>query len=125
MSKTVAPVEVRTPVDGPNCQIWKWLDIDAGDTITPLVVGFATDITVVFIKGSAFGGNMSLPGTCDPDPLTASYVTLKDGSYTAISGISADAIRDVAEAVYAIAPAAASGAAGVNVWAKLSNRRGT
>ena len=125
MPKTVAPVEVRTPVDGPNCQIWKWLDIDDGDTITPLVVGFATDITVAFVKGSAFGGNMSLTGTCDPTYLTGTYVTLKDGSHTAIATISADAIRDVAESVYAIAPAAAAGVDSVNVWVKLSNRRGT
>lgn len=119
---TVAPARIATPLGRRNLRVWKWDGINAGDTITPLIVGGYTDITVFFLKGGAFGGSMALTGS--PDPADgAPYVTLDDAEGTAISGITSDDRRTVLDHPYLLKPSAGAGVADVDVWAVLGSTK--
>ncbi len=122
---TIAATRKYTPIDGPAVLEFVWSNVNAGDTCLPLAVGDFQEVTVAFLKGSAFGGNMSLVGTLDPAQTdTSKFVTLTDAAHAPISGIAADAEKEVLQGVYQLAPIPATGASGVNVWVKLTSPRG-
>ena len=118
---TVTPSRVPHPLGKRNLEVWKWAGVNASDVCTPVVVGGYSDKTVFMLKGSAFGGNMSLTGSPDPAAAAgaASFITLNDSGLNAISGKTADFTRVVLESPYQIAPVAAAGVVTVDVWLVL------
>ncbi len=122
---TIAASRVETGQQGSKLQVYKWASIGASDTITPLTtpgVGFS-DVTVYFLKGSGFGGNLSLTGSPDPAKGASTFVTLKDASSTAIATKTTDGVFQVLDGAVAYAPVAGAGAAGVDVWLVFKSGR--
>lgn len=124
---TIAASRVTSRQQGVGLQIFKWAAIGASDTITPLIVpghGLYSEVTVYFLKGSAFGGNLSLTGSPDPAATSTTFVTLKDASSTAIATKTTDGAFQVLDSAVAYAPVAGAGASGVDVWLIFRSTRG-
>ena len=116
----VAPVKVQIPEMGSACELWKWPAVNAGDNCLPVQNARFPDCSVQFIKGGAFGGNMSLQVSNDPS--ASGWDTAKDDQGTAISGINQDgAFRTVKDHGYLLRPVAGAGVASVNVFLKLAS----
>ena len=120
----VAGAVQQTPISGQGFRLVKWENVNAGDTILPFVCGEYSDKTVMWSKGSSFGGSMGMEGSLDPDPTTARYATLADTQGNPLSGFTEDRIETVLEHVTLIRPTAAVGVAGVDVWLLLASGRG-
>jgi hypothetical protein len=120
----VKGVVQQTVVSGQGLRLVKWENVNAGDTILPVVCAEFQDKTAMWSKGSAFGGNAGLEGSLDPDPATARFAVLNDPNGNPLSGFTADRVENVLEHVYLIRPTAAAGVAGVDVWLLLASARG-
>lgn len=90
--------------------------ISSGDTIVPAMIAGYTDKTVYFLKGSAFGGAVSLTLSPDPSKPAASFLTAHDVAISPISGKTADYLGQVLENGLWAAPTAAATTTNVMVW---------
>lgn len=120
---TVNATWVDTNTDGPSCRVVKWTGINAGDTITAAPVGNFSDKTVQMYCANAFGGNMSLAGSCNPDLANAAFTTLTDANATAIATKTSTFIAAITEGCYWIKPVAAAGVSSVDVYLLLQSSR--
>lgn len=107
-----------------NVAVYKWVALDAADTITPLVpTGAYSDAEVYFLKGGAFGGNLGMTVSPDPALTAATFIPAKDITLTAISSKTADGGFLISDVAYAYAPTAGAGAAAVDVYLVLRSNR--
>jgi len=116
---TITPTEVLTPLDKRGLRIFKWAQIAASDTCTPVICGQYSDKTVYGI--GTFGGNVSIQGSPDPDGTT--YVVLTDPQGTAISGKAANFVEAILEGAYKIQPVAAAGVSATDIFLLLASTR--
>ena len=124
---TVTPSRVRTALDGPGLEIWKWAAVDASDTCVPVAAGHFADKTVYFVKATAFGGSLSMLGSPQADVAADAdrrYVTLSDPNNNPISSISTETAEAIQQNAYFLKPDAGAGVTDVDVYLVLSSPRG-
>ena len=122
MAKTIYPTPVTLDNDQAlptGVHIWKWVDVDSGDTLMPAVVGVFTDKAVGFVVGTAGDGALGLEGTIDPAVTPTTWYTLHDvraGSNT-IASVTATSTYQILENCFQVRPTI-SGTTGANhtVW---------
>ena len=119
---TITPVRISTPYEGSGVDIWKWTGLTENDTASPVICGPYPDKSVQ-LEG-AFGGNLLIEGSINPDQAAAAYRTLNDPQGNPLSGISAAKMETVLEHCYLIRPSAGAGVGATDVWLFLSNVKG-
>jgi hypothetical protein len=119
---TVTPQRTTTPYESTGCEVWRWLNINAGDVCTPVICATFPDKAVQLV--GAFGGSLTIEGSINPDPAVAVYATLNDPQGNPLSGIAAAKMETVLEHCYLIRPSAGAGVSATDVWLFLSNVKG-
>ena len=119
---TVSPTKVNTPLGERTVRIFKWTGLNAGDTIEPAIVAGYSDKTIYFLKSGAFGGNVGVEGSPDPDDAAAS-VTLSDPQGNAISGKTSSGAHTILQQAYQLRPTVAAGVTAVDVWLILNSTK--
>ena len=119
---TIMPQRISTPFEGSGADIWVWRGIAASDDCLPVVCATYPDKSVQ-LEG-AFGGNLLIEGSINPDKTTAVYRTLNDPQGNPLSAISAAKMETVLEHCYLIRPSAGAGVGATDVWLFLSNVKG-
>lgn len=108
----VTPSQVSHGVKG-RVQIYKWLNIAAGDTCGVVYLPEHSDKTVMAV-GTFGGTSVAIHGCIDP--AAGTFVALKDQSDNVIA-ITADGVETIVNAVFCYKPVLTGGAGTtVTVW---------
>lgn len=117
---TVTPTRI---VNDANCEVWRWANMNGGDTCDPVNARWYSDKSIQFAKSGAIGGTITIQGSNDPELTTARYATVNDAIGTPVTS-SVEKVVQILEHVVWIKPVPGTGVAACDVLLVLGTTRG-
>lgn len=108
--------------DGRNYLLIKWDALGASDTGQPFVCAEYSDKSVQ-IEGADLTSGITIQGSLDSDPSTATYRTLNDPQGNALSAITTAKIENILEHCMLIRPSCGASVSGGTVWLLMASMR--